>query len=144
VPDFAYLSGGRLFVKLGNDQPREVESPFAESVVKRAASIARRNEWKTQGRGARFMMGMEGIPEELLRPKLDSAVRCTGLSRGRHGAEIIYSLSTGAVCFDVYPDGGVLWSNGKTVMYRSLDGKEAKLGRYGDVGEVLALKTTTC
>ncbi len=96
--DFAYLSGDRLFVETDGNEPRAVESAFAAKVALRSASMARKNAWKTQGRGARFQMGMEGIPEELLQPKLAaSAVTFTGLSRGRHATELMYTLSTGAV-----------------------------------------------
>lgn len=98
VPSFAYLSGGRLFVKLEGDEPREVESAFADAVIRRSASISKRNAWKTQGRGARFLLGMEGLPAELLEPKLNlPPIRHTGLARGRHPAELLYSLSTGVV-----------------------------------------------
>lgn len=98
MPDFAYLSAGRLLVQLEGEEPREIESPFAAAVVARATSIARRNAWKTQGRGARFAMGMEGLPGELLEPRLKATpVHFTGLGRGRHPAELVYTLSTGTV-----------------------------------------------
>lgn len=98
MPDFAYLSGGRLMVQLEGQEPREVESPFAADVVRRATSISRRNAWKTQGRGARFAMGLEGLPQELLEPRLKATpVHFTGLGRGRHPTEIVYTLSTGTV-----------------------------------------------
>lgn len=85
-------------MEIDGGEPRAVESAFAAKVVQRTASMARKNAWKTQGRGARFQMGMEGIPDELLQPKVAaSAVTFTGLSRGRHSAELMYTLSTGAV-----------------------------------------------
>jgi hypothetical protein len=96
--DFAVLSGGRLFVHLSGEAAQEIESPFATGVIRRAQSIAKRHAWKTQGRGARFMMGLGAMPDELEEPRLrGTMVRFTGLSRGRHPAEVLYSLSTGIV-----------------------------------------------
>jgi hypothetical protein len=97
VVDFAYISGGRLFVRLSGEEARELESPFATSVVKRTASIARRNEWKRAGRGARFMMGLEGLSEQLDAKQPPALVLFTGLSRGRHATEICYSLASSGV-----------------------------------------------
>jgi hypothetical protein len=98
VRDFAYLSGGRLYVQLEGDEAKVIDSPFAAAVASREASIARRNEWKTQGRGARFQRGLEGLSEETLRPRHYAApVRFSGLCRGRHAAELVYTMSTGRV-----------------------------------------------
>jgi hypothetical protein len=98
VVDFAYLTGGKLVVEVDGAGPREVESAFAAGVAQRTASLARKNAWKTQGRGARFQMGLEGLPDELLESRLKAnAVLFTGLSRGRHSAEIVYTLSSGPV-----------------------------------------------
>lgn len=98
MPDFAFLAGGKLMVQLDGQAPREIESPFAASVAARSASIARRNAWKTEGRGARFARGMEGLPQELLEPKLKGTpVRFTGAARGRHSGELLYTLTTGTV-----------------------------------------------
>lgn len=96
--DFAYLAGGKLLVEVDGTEPRVVESPYAAGVAERAASMARKNAWKSQGRGARFQMGLEGLPDELLESRLKaSAVLFTGLSRGRHATEIVYTLASGAV-----------------------------------------------
>lgn len=98
MPDFAFVSGARVFVQQGGDEPRELQSPFADSVASREASIQRRNEWKTQGRGARFMMGLGGMPEDIAQSKFEApAVHYAGVSRGRHAGEVVYALSTGAV-----------------------------------------------
>ena len=98
MPDFAYVSASRLLVEEGGAEAREVESAFAAGVARRAASISRRNSWKTQGRGARFQMGIEGLPDELLESRFQgNPVLFTGLCRGRHAAELVYTLSTGAV-----------------------------------------------
>lgn len=97
MTDFAYVARGKLFVQLEGEPAREVESPFAQKVVARAASIARKNAWKTEGRGARFMMGMGGAPEDVLDQRTIAPVRFTGVTRGRTPAEILYTLSTGPV-----------------------------------------------
>lgn len=97
MPDVAYISKGKLFVRAGGAAPDEVQSRFVEDVRRRASSTARRNAWKTQGRGARFMFGLGGAtdPEELF-PEQVVHARMTGLSRGPAG-QILYSLTTGAV-----------------------------------------------
>lgn len=98
MTDFAYVARGRLFVSVGGEPPREIESPFASNYVARSASLARKNAWKTQGRGARFMSGLGAAPEDVL----DAArgvvpPRFTGVARGRTPAEVVYTLSTGPV-----------------------------------------------
>jgi hypothetical protein len=95
--NIAYVARGRLFVKLGDEEPREIESPFAAQVVRRGAELQQKNAWKTQGQGARFLFG--GVPTELEDPALPTRdpVAITSVSRGRHGGEIVYTLSTGQV-----------------------------------------------
>ncbi len=83
VPSFAYLSADWFFAKLGQDERCEVGSFVATSMLISAASMAQRNEWKTQGWGARFAMGLEELSEEVWRPKHDAMpIRRTGLLRG--------------------------------------------------------------
>lgn len=93
----AYVARGRLFVKVGDEKPREIESPFAAQVVRRSAELTRKNAWKTQGQGARFLFG--GVPSELEDPQLPTGdpVHITSASRGRHPGEVVYTLSTGAI-----------------------------------------------
>jgi len=95
-PGIAYLADGRIHLKLGDEPPRAVESPFAESVRAREASLVQRNAWKTQGPGARFLAGglMAGN-EEATGGTAYAAI--TGLSRGRTPGEVLYSLETTAV-----------------------------------------------
>jgi hypothetical protein len=98
MPDVAYLSKGKLFLRTGEGAPNELSSRFVEDVQRRASSMKQRNAWKTQGRGAKFMLGLGGAadPEELL-PDTIVHARVTGLSRGRAPGELMYSLSTGPV-----------------------------------------------
>jgi hypothetical protein len=96
--DYAFLARGKLFVCLGGDEPREIESPFAGSVASRTQQIQRRNAWKRSGRGARFLFGVEDVPDEALDGLPEARpVHFAGLSRGRYPAEIVYALSTGAL-----------------------------------------------
>ena len=55
-PRIAYLADGKVHLKLGDEPPHIVESPFAESVRTRQASLARRSAWKTEGEGARVRL----------------------------------------------------------------------------------------
>ena len=55
-PRIAYLADGKVHLKLGDEPPHVVESPFAESVRTRQASLARRSAWKTEGEGARVRL----------------------------------------------------------------------------------------
>jgi hypothetical protein len=95
--NFAYVARGRLFVKLADESPREIESPFAAQVIRRSAQLQQKNAWKTQGQGARFLFG--GVPSELEDPGLPQTdpIHITSVCRGRHEGEIVYTLSTGQV-----------------------------------------------
>lgn len=90
---YAYLSQGQLYLKLGNDPVRPIDSKFGESVRERAAQINNRNSWKTQGTGAKFMSGgllwgrQPGDPSDI-------RIDITGISRGCNPGELFYSLST--------------------------------------------------
>lgn len=92
---FAYVSSGRLHVKVGDGPVREVESQFAETLRRRALEINRRNAWKEMGRGAQFMRG--GSP--WARQERDAAEVHVALSGVTPGAaeEIVYSLETNDV-----------------------------------------------
>ena len=89
-PRIAYLADGKLHLKLGDEPPRVVESPFAESVRARQASLARRSAWKTEGEGARFLAAghFTGDAEATAASALAAI---TGLSRGRVPGEVLYS-----------------------------------------------------
>ncbi|HUE30882.1 MAG TPA: hypothetical protein VMR79_08395 [Verrucomicrobiae bacterium] len=95
-PGIAYLADGKVHLKLGEGPPRVVESPFAESVRSRQASLARRNAWKTEGEGARFLSAglLAGDAEGTAASALAAI---TGLSRGRVPGEVLYSIETTAV-----------------------------------------------
>lgn len=90
---YAYLSQGQLYLKLGAEPVRPVDSRFGESMRERAAQIHNRNSWKTQGTGAQFMSGgllwgrQNGAPSEM-------RIAITGISAGCQNGELLYSLTT--------------------------------------------------
>jgi len=100
MPSVAWLSQGKLFVQLADaGEPIEIESPYAQSVRVRATKIARRNAWKTQGRGARFMFGLGGAMGEDAVERDPGAIPIafTGLCRGPRKGQVVYTMSSGVV-----------------------------------------------
>ncbi len=97
VPRIAYLADGKLFLKAEGEEPRPLESRFAEEVRDRAARLVRRNAWKTQGSGFAAMRG--GMGEAAAEQAMARATRVatTGISRGRAPGELVYTLQTEAV-----------------------------------------------
>lgn len=90
---FAYLSQGELYLKLGDDPIRAVDSRFGQSVRDRAMQIQNRNSWKTQGSGARFMSGgllWRGQDRDVA----EMPIMITGISTGCQSGELLYSLTT--------------------------------------------------
>jgi len=94
---YAFLAQGRLFVSAGGaEEPREIESCFAEEYKARVRKMRKRQAWKEQGAGARFMGG--GAPLWGDEMDLEAVpVAFTGLAPGRERGSVIYSLSTGVV-----------------------------------------------
>ena len=89
--NIAYLSSGKLHLKLASDPVRTVESEFGQSVQERAQQIRRRNAWKAQGQMAQMLFsGMTPEADELPR------VTITGLCRGLQG-QLLYTLEAGSV-----------------------------------------------
>ena len=91
TPRIAYLADGRVHVKLGDEPPRVVDSPFVESARRRDASIVQRNAWKTQGASA-LVAARGAEPSETT----DFAA-ITGMSPGRVPGELLYVVRTSAV-----------------------------------------------
>jgi len=91
---YAYLSQGQLYLKLGDDPVRAVDSKFGESVRQRAAQIQNRNAWKTQGTGAKFMSGGVLWGRGAERDPLEMRIAITGISSGCQPGELFYSLAT--------------------------------------------------
>ena len=95
TPRIAFLAHGELFV-LDGGAPRKIESKFADQYRARVRSLQRRQAWKEEGAGARFMRGggaalwgddaaLESIP-----------VAYTGVAR-RGPSTLLYTISTGVV-----------------------------------------------
>jgi hypothetical protein len=93
---FAYLSEGKIHLKIGDLPLRTVESRFGRDVRERAIQLQHRNAWKTQGSGARFMSGgaLWGVQE---REPGRMRIAITGFSRGRKPGELLYALETDEV-----------------------------------------------
>jgi hypothetical protein len=53
--NFAYLSGGRLYLKLGQATVQTIVSEFGQAVQQREAQMQRRNGWKQKNVAANFM-----------------------------------------------------------------------------------------
>lgn len=93
-PVFAYISDGRLFV-WDDGEAREIESTFAEQYQSRVHALKRKQAWKQEGSGARFMRG--GVPlwgDDQLE---SIPVSFTGVAPGPKPNTILYTLSTGVV-----------------------------------------------
>ncbi|HJU84542.1 MAG TPA: hypothetical protein VJ600_10050 [Holophagaceae bacterium] len=94
---FAFLSLGNLYLWEGQGEPRLWESPFAKEVLRRHEEIQKRHQWKTEGRGARFMMG--GMAWEMPEEGGDGgqAPVIMSLSRGPREGELMYALRVAGV-----------------------------------------------
>jgi hypothetical protein len=90
--EVAFLSKYKLHVRK-NGVTQAVESEFERTVRDRAASIERRNAWKTQGRGAMFQGRFDATQA---RVRDATPVLLTGLAAGPEGA-LLYSMETDAV-----------------------------------------------
>lgn len=58
--NFAYLSGGRLYLKLGQATVRAIASEFGQAAQERVWQMQRRNGWKQKNAMTNFMPGMSG------------------------------------------------------------------------------------
>ncbi|HVU52091.1 MAG TPA: hypothetical protein VHL80_15440 [Polyangia bacterium] len=88
----AFLSGGRLHVKEGDEAPRAFDSRFGQSVRDRAVRSAQKNAWKTQGAGARFMGG--AVWGTGSRDPMVLRIAITGVSRAAEPGRLLYALDT--------------------------------------------------
>ena len=90
---FAYLSQGELHLKLGEEPIRVVESRFGQSMRDRAVQIHKRNSWKTQGTGARFMSGgaLWGRQDD---DAAEIPIVISGIAPGCQKGDLLYSLAT--------------------------------------------------
>jgi hypothetical protein len=93
--NFAYLSGGRLYLKLGQATVQTIVSEFGQAVQQREAQMQRRNGWKQKNVAANFMPpGMSGDLQQQDRSNVPVAVQgvCpTSADR------LLYTLEAGEV-----------------------------------------------
>jgi hypothetical protein len=96
IAAIAFRSGDRIFLVSPAEEPRELQSPFAEAVRERARRIAAGQDWKTNPSGDGFLTGSAlwgrrgGDPCEV-------RIVPAGLGPGRSAGELAYSLDTGDV-----------------------------------------------
>jgi hypothetical protein len=92
--NFAYLSGGKLYLKLGQATVQTIVSEFGAAVQQRESQLRQRNSWKQKSVAANFMpVGMSGA----LKPDRSSvAVAVQGVCPT--GADrLLYTLEAGEV-----------------------------------------------
>ncbi len=96
TPKIAYLAKGRLHVKDSEAAPRIVESKFGLAVRDRAVRAQNVHSWKTEGRGAQFMMGgaFWGAPR---RDPAAMRIAMTSVARSREPGKLLYALETDEV-----------------------------------------------
>jgi hypothetical protein len=88
-----YITHGKINLKEPDKPPRLIESKFGQSLIDRASSIRERNNWKSQGTGAKFMSGAALWGGNAQDP-MEMTMAITGISRGTHNGEFLYSLAT--------------------------------------------------
>jgi len=96
LQSFFYVAQGKIHLKEGDKPARLIESKFGQSLVDRASQIQKRNAWKTEGTGARFMSG-----RMLWAGQLDQdngiPIVINAISRCNGQGEVLYSLSTSEI-----------------------------------------------
>ncbi len=94
--DLVYLWQGKLYLKQGDKPPRQIESEFGRDIMQAALEIHRKHEWKSSGRGARFMSGgmLWGTgdvdPEAM-------PVNISAVTRGAAPGQLLYAVETNRV-----------------------------------------------
>jgi len=91
----AYLTQGKVRIKMGADAPRTLESPYATSIHDRSLRSKQRHAWKSEGDGflsGQMLWGKGGGPAEGPAPVL-----FTSLSRGSTPGQLVYSLASGSL-----------------------------------------------
>jgi hypothetical protein len=97
----AYLTGGRIHLKSGDQPPRLIESPYAKGVHERAVRSQQRHAWKSEGEGEGGFLGGAVIWGKSAAGDGPAPILTTSLARGLGPGQLIYSLASGslsAVC----------------------------------------------
>lgn len=90
----AFLAGGRLYIKDGENEARAFDSKFAQTVRDRAVRSAQKNAWKTEGTGAQFMRGGALWGAQGSGGTSVIRIAITGLSRAAQPGLLLYALDT--------------------------------------------------
>jgi hypothetical protein len=92
--NFAYLSGGRLYLKLGQATVQSIASEFGQAAQQRGFQMQRRNNWKQKSLTANFMSaGISGDvqPDRSIVPVAVQGVCPTSADR------LLYTLEAGEI-----------------------------------------------
>jgi hypothetical protein len=92
--NFAYLSGGRLYLKLGQANVRAVESEFGQAAQERVSQAQRRNGWKQKNASANFMPG--GMSGDISQDRSSIPVMVQGVC-ATSADRLLYTLEAGEV-----------------------------------------------
>jgi len=120
TPGVVYLANGRLFLKDGNGPATAMESQFAQSIRERAFELNRRHAWKTEGRGAKFMMSGGALwgAEDPMQIR----IQIMGICRGVKDSDLYYSLQSPEI------SGVLLLKNGGATEQRLLHTSDFRVG----------------
>lgn len=94
---YAYLCEGELYLKLPGQEPRSVNSAFAEEAKRRMLTIQQKNAWKRQSGGTTIMAGalvwgQEGNAQESPRTGI------VALAKQLADNKLLYAVQTDNVC----------------------------------------------
>ena len=90
----AYLSQGKVRLKVGDDSPRTVESPYINTIQEREVRAQQRNAWKGKGDG--FLSGQ--VLWGSAASQRTTPVFVTSISNGTASGSLLYSIESGSLC----------------------------------------------
>src|SRR5687768_10986527 len=96
-PSIAYLSQGKLYVKLAGQEAREIESPFARQALERQARSQEMDGWKSRG-GVWGSMGM-APPDMVQWEAVEGIRRChiRSVTPAGEPGQVLYVVDLGNV-----------------------------------------------
>ncbi|WP_310426654.1 hypothetical protein [Chamaesiphon sp. VAR_48_metabat_135_sub] len=92
--NFAYLSGGRLYLKLGQATVQSIASEFGQAAQQRGFQMQRRNNWKQKSLTANFMSG--GMSGDVQQDRSIVPVAVQGVCP-TSADRLIYTLEAGEI-----------------------------------------------
>lgn len=95
--NIAYLSQGKLHLKIGEEPPRVVESQYGQTIRDRAVKAQQRHAWKSGGEGDKFLSS-EMLWGKAARDGAAIRIAITSICRGPGAGQVYYSLETDAMC----------------------------------------------